>query len=141
MKWEFGRRSSNVEDRRGMPAGPVVGGGIGVILLAIVVTLLGGDPSAILNQAPQRPVTARPPRLLLHLPMTGWPTLFQWYWRIPKIPEVLCFGKWAVLTGIQSSYYSLDPPQSACGYAKPAMEPFCCPLDQKVYVDLSFYQV
>src|SRR4028119_1999432 len=51
MRWEFGRRSTNVEDRRGgQISGPVVGGGIGAIILSLIVALLGGDPSAILNQ-------------------------------------------------------------------------------------------
>ena len=48
MRWEFGRRSSNVEDRRGSQiSGPVVGGGIGAIILSVIVALLGGDPSVI----------------------------------------------------------------------------------------------
>ncbi|MBD1889155.1 neutral zinc metallopeptidase [Trichocoleus sp. ST-U2] len=51
MRWEFGRKSSNVEDRRGGGvSGPVVGGGIGTILLAVIVALLGGDPGAVLQQ-------------------------------------------------------------------------------------------
>ena len=51
MRWEFGRRSTNVEDRRGnRVSAPVVGGGIGAIVLAVIVALLGGDPSVILQQ-------------------------------------------------------------------------------------------
>lgn len=51
MRWQIGRRSRNVEDRRGMRVGrPVaVGGGIGAFLLAILVSLLGGDPSIVLD--------------------------------------------------------------------------------------------
>ena len=51
MRWQFGRRSDNVEDRRGIGASaPVVGGGIGMVVLAVIVTLLGGNPGAILDQ-------------------------------------------------------------------------------------------
>lgn len=54
MRWEFGRRSTNVEDRRGKGvSAPVVGGGIGAIVLSLIVALLGGDPSVILNQVNQ----------------------------------------------------------------------------------------
>ncbi len=53
MRWEFGRRSTNIEDRRGMrPSRGVVGGGLGALLLALLVALLGGDPSMVLNQSP-----------------------------------------------------------------------------------------
>ena len=64
MRWEFGRRSTNVEDRRGTRvSAPVVGGGIGAIVLSLIVALLGGDPSVIWEQAsPQsdRPSTSSP---------------------------------------------------------------------------------
>jgi uncharacterized protein len=140
MKWEFGRRSSNVEDRRGMPAGPVVGGGIGAILLAIVVTLLGGDPSAILNQAP--PSTVNRPTTQAPAPPAGdqaadfvsvvladtedtWSALFRQMGATYRKPKLVLFS---------------GTVQSACGTGKAAMGPFYCPLDQKVYIDLSFYR-
>lgn len=52
MRWEQGRRSDNVEDRRGLGGPTVVGGGIGVVglLLAVVVALMGGDPTIVLQQ-------------------------------------------------------------------------------------------
>src|ERR687885_549779 len=60
MRWELGRRSTNVEDRRETGiSGPVVGGGIGAIVLSVIVALLGGDPSVILNQ---RQAPSAPPR-------------------------------------------------------------------------------
>ncbi len=62
MRWQLGRRSTNVEDRRGVSA-PVVGGGIGAMVLALIVALLGGDPRVILeqNNAPSdRTVTESP---------------------------------------------------------------------------------
>lgn len=141
MKWEFGRRSSNVEDRRGMPVGPaVVGGGIGTILLAIVVTLLGGDPSAILNQAPpttsNRPTTQAPAppandqmanfvSVVLADTEDTWKPLFRQMGATYRDPKLVLFS---------------GSVQSACGNAKAAMGPFYCPLDQKVYIDLAFYK-
>ncbi len=141
MKWEFGRRSSNVEDRRGMPVGPaVVGGGIGTILLAIVVTLLGGDPSVILDQAPpstsNRPTTQAPAppandqmanfvSVVLADTEDTWSALFRQMGATYRDPKLVLFS---------------GATQSACGYAKAAMGPFYCPLDQKVYIDLAFYK-
>lgn len=49
MKWQGRRQSTNVEDRRGMGGKTLVGGGIGGIVLVLVVMLLGGNPSDVLN--------------------------------------------------------------------------------------------
>src|SRR4051812_40261131 len=49
MRWEGRRQSENIEDRRAISPGVMVGGGGGTLVLAGVVMLLGGDPSAILN--------------------------------------------------------------------------------------------
>ena len=64
MRLEDQERSSNVEDRRGMSVGRgVAGGGIGIVVIALVAMLFGVDPSVILNsglvsgpgqQAPQQ---------------------------------------------------------------------------------------
>ena len=55
MKWQGRRGSSNVEDRRGMSTGgKVVGGGIGTLVIVLLVYLLGGDPSSIINQEGSR---------------------------------------------------------------------------------------
>ena len=73
MRWQMGRRSSNVEDRRGMsPVGRGVRaggiGGLGVVAIALVAMFLGVDPSIILNgllrtcgSEPSRRGRARPP--------------------------------------------------------------------------------
>jgi uncharacterized protein len=53
MRWEFGRRSSNVEDRRGVGvSGPVVGGGIGFVVLSLIAMFLGVDPAILEQVAP-----------------------------------------------------------------------------------------
>src|SRR5215469_3161546 len=53
MRWQMGRRSDNIEDRRGMPVGrgAAVGGGIGTLLLVLVAMYFGVDPSVILQGA------------------------------------------------------------------------------------------
>ena len=58
MRWQGGRQSENVEDRRGMSVGRggiAVGGGLGTVILVLLVMFLGGDPRAVLEQAQQAP--------------------------------------------------------------------------------------
>jgi uncharacterized protein len=52
MRWRNPRRSGNIEDRRGRIPMKAVGGGIGGIIVLVIALLLGGDPGAILNDAP-----------------------------------------------------------------------------------------
>ncbi|HEY9634749.1 MAG TPA: neutral zinc metallopeptidase [Coleofasciculaceae cyanobacterium] len=143
MRWELGRKSSNVEDRRGGGvAGPVaVGGGIGAIVLSVIVALLGGDPSVILNQggAPsdrsrtEAPQTQRPPAndrmtqfvsVVLADTEDTWGSLFRKQGATYVEPKLVLYSR-AV--------------ESACGFARSAVGPFYCPADQKLYIDLSFY--
>src|SRR5262245_49774484 len=49
MRWELGRRSDNVEDRRGA-GGMIIGGGAGSIVLLLIAMLLGFDPRSLLQQ-------------------------------------------------------------------------------------------
>lgn len=137
MKWRAGRRSSNIEDRRGgSPSGVVATGGLGTLILALIVIALGGDPSFLLNQgsSPGPGTTAnRPPgedqlaeftSVVLADTEDTWNVLFRQMGRTYKEPKLVLF------TGAV---------QSACGYAQAAVGPFYCPGDQKVYIDLSFY--
>ncbi|MEO0985460.1 MAG: neutral zinc metallopeptidase [Cyanobacteria bacterium J06639_14] len=141
MKWAKGRRSTNVEDRRGqrMSRGVAVGGGgLGMLVLALVIFLLGGDPMVVLRQPVDTPVqTPTAPRpanedelaefvsVVLADTEDTWNTLFreQFGEDYPEPTLVLFTGQ-------------VD---SACGFAQAAMGPFYCPGDQKVYIDLSFY--
>lgn len=143
MRWEFGRRSTNVEDRRGTQiSGPVVGGGIGAIVLSVIVALLGGDPGVILNQreAPStRPRTESPQTqgsaandrmadfvsVVLADTEDTWHTLFRQMGRTYVDPKLVLYS---------------GAVESACGFARSAVGPFYCPADQKLYIDLSFYQ-
>ncbi|MEM9806012.1 MAG: neutral zinc metallopeptidase [Cyanobacteria bacterium P01_D01_bin.56] len=136
-----GRRSSNIEDRRGGNSSLVVGGGgLGALVLAVVVTLLTGDPGPILDQ-----VVA---------PSTQSPTQQR-----PSSPEEEALAEFTsvVLADTEDTWNAIfqeqigqDYPeptlvlysgstQSACGLGQAAMGPFYCPADQKVYIDLSFY--
>jgi len=59
MKIEGRRTSNNVEDRRGMSSRGkmAVGGGLGTVVIALIVLLLGGDPSSVLNNSVEAPTT------------------------------------------------------------------------------------
>lgn len=141
MRWEFGRRSDNVEDRRGARvAGPVVGGGIGAVILAVIVTLMGGDPSVVFQQdtstrrtapnsgqvrSPEEDKLADFVSVVLADTEDTWSDLFRQMGRTYQEPKLVLFSGTA---------------KSACGYAQSAAGPFYCPADQKVYIDLSFYR-
>src|SRR5688572_18853110 len=58
MRWQQGRRSTNVEDRRGMGPLLVGGGGIGAVILTVLYLLLGGDPSTVIQSEQPPPATA-----------------------------------------------------------------------------------
>lgn len=138
MLWKGRRESTNVDDRRGMSGGGlVVGGGIiGVIALLINFFLGGGDAS----QLPQT------------LPGAGSPELSAE--QKAAEDELASFVKvtfgytedvWNTLLG--DDVYKeprlglfTNSTQSGCGSASSASGPFYCPADQKVYIDLSFYQ-
>ncbi|HAG84120.1 MAG TPA: flagellar biosynthesis protein FlgM, partial [Cyanobacteria bacterium UBA12227] len=143
MRWEFGRRSSNVEDRRGGGfSGPVVGGGIGAIVLSLIVALLGGDPSVVWDQGnvpsdrsyPESSQTQNSASsdemtefvsVVLADTEDTWHSLFQQMGKTYVEPKLVLFSN-----GVES----------ACGFARSAVGPFYCPGDQKLYIDLSFYE-
>lgn len=146
MRWKDGRRSDNVEDRRGMTPGRMVGGGgLGVIVIALIAMFFGVDPSQLLqilnqtglNQTTQEEPSSRStqPRpddeladfvsVVLADTEDVWTTMFQ------KMNETYQKPKLVLFSGTV---------QSACGFAQAATGPFYCPADYKVYIDLSFYQ-
>jgi uncharacterized protein len=139
MLWQGRRGSSNVEDRRGISGGQVaVGGGIlGVIALVLNFLLGGGDVSQLPQQLPGQnaPISAEQQaaddqraefvKVVLAETEDVWNTVFQQQGKNYVEPVLVLFR---------------DGTQSACGSASSAMGPFYCPGDQKVYIDLSFYQ-
>jgi hypothetical protein len=143
MDWEKGRRSTNVEDRRGTRvSGPIVGGGVGTILLALLVTFLGGDPSVILDQgnlpsdrpdaessppinAPAKDQMADFVSVVLADTEDTWSDIFRHSGETYVEPKLVLYS---------------EAVESACGFARSAVGPFYCPRDEKVYIDLSFYR-
>jgi predicted metalloprotease len=118
---------------------PVVGGGIGMAVLALVIYLLGGDPSVVTNlptnQAPvdaPGPAQSGPPdegsefvRVVLADTEDTWGAIFKKNGRAYENPKLVLFTG-----GVQSG----------CGIAQTAMGPFYCPQDHRVYIDLAFYR-
>ena len=144
MRWKEDRRSDNVEDRRGIPAGVAIGGGIGTLIIVLIATFLGADPRQVLrliqnNQPAVAPNQPGPPipgdpaeeerkefvQVVLGYTEDVWDDLFQNMNKTYVKPKLVLFRG-----GVQS----------ACGNASSAVGPFYCPADQKVYLDLGFFQ-
>jgi predicted metalloprotease len=145
MQWRSGRRSDNIEDRRGMSPGLRRGGigGIGAIVVALIAMYFGVDPSVILDTAPTGQVApgpapsreaARPPAddslrdfvsVVLADTEDTWREVFREANRTYQEPKLVLF------TGAV---------ESACGFAQAAVGPFYCPADRQVYIDLAFYR-
>ena len=143
MKWEGNRQSDNVEDRRGDGA-PMLGGrsiGIGTIVVALIGGwVLGINPLTLLGvlsgggNVVQAPAPAQAPpahdtmaqfvSTVLADTEDVWGPIFQQGGGAYREPRLVLF-RGAVPT--------------ACGTGQAAMGPFYCPGDQKVYIDLSFY--
>ena len=143
MRWKDGRRSTNIEDRRGrrIPGG-AKGGGIGIIILALVGMYFGLDPAMILNmgeaiQAPSTdsatrtvPVDPRQEQEKEFISVVLADTEDVWGQVFKELGGTYEKPKLVLFTGAV---------QSACGFAQSAMGPFYCPGDRKVYIDLAFY--
>ncbi len=142
MRWKDGRRSSNIDDRRrARLSGKAKGGGIGIIILALVGMYFGIDPSFILQQGAQLsgPATQQSDyvptaeeneladfvAVVLADTEDTWSDVFSEDDRSYEQPRLVLF------TGAV---------ESACGFAQAAMGPFYCPADKQVYIDLGFYQ-
>lgn len=132
MRWQSSRRSENVENR-GRGGGAIALGGGGTLVLALVVFLMGGDPtSLLLNQSanysqlsPQQQAEQEDfATAVLGNTEDVWKTQFSKINRAYQEPKLILFS---------------GSVESACGYAGSAMGPFYCPLDQKLYLDLEFF--
>jgi predicted metalloprotease len=145
MRWEDFRASTNVEDRRGMGMGGAGGLGIGtVIILGLLGWALGIDPRILIGGAEM---------------MTGDRGGYEQQQGRQGTPQDE-MGRFAaaILGNTEDVWKAVLPQQtnreyrppklvlfsqatrSGCGAAQSAMGPFYCPLDQTVYIDLSFFQ-
>src|SRR5688572_8088210 len=144
MRWRDQRQSENIEDRRGLGGRSLAagGGGIGVLILALVIYLCGGDPTQLLQTggspdglpAPQtasnRTVGADENRQFVGAIMGNLED--AWRQILPQqAPRVRYRDPKLVLFEGQVS--------SACGYTNSATGPFYCPGDQKLYLDFAFF--
>jgi hypothetical protein len=150
MRWRDGRRSQNVEDRRGgrseLGGGGLRLGGGGILLLLVGAWLLGVNPLQVLSllagggsetmslpDPSAAPPAAGAPKdegadfvsVVLADTEDTWSTLFEQAGSRYQPPKLVLFSQLV---------------RSACGTAQSAMGPFYCPLDQAVYIDLDFYR-
>jgi len=138
MRWKDRQGSSNIEDKRGLSAKGIVGGGIGTIVLAIVIYFLGGDPGQILensqiqssqNNSEYQPTAeeqelAQFTSVVLAETENVWSELFRKEGLSYEYPKLVLYT---------------NSVQSACGVSGSSTGPFYCPGDKKVYIDLSFF--
>ena len=145
MRWRDERQSDNVEDRRGMsiPRGAKIGGigGLGLLAIVVIGMFLGIDPTVLLQGIPnvQTPSVSVQPgdrpalnddqskfvSVVLAETEDVWSETFQKMGRTYQPPTLVLYS---------------EAVQSACGIAGSAVGPFYCPSDQKVYLDLSFFE-
>jgi len=146
MKWRNRRVSKNIEDRRNQTTrgGRAAKGSIGTIVVALaamyflgvdpqlVMSLLGGSSSPATTQTdPNYRPSAEQQKLaqftgvVLADTEDTWNPLFQQMGKRYQEPKLVLFT---------------DAVRSACGHAQAAMGPFYCPGDNKIYIDLGFYQ-
>ena len=139
MQWQGRRESSNVEDRRGITGGGMaIGGGvIGVIFILAKFLLGGGDLNDLQQLVPQQQqeltteqkaaqdTEATFVKVVLADTEDVWTKIFSDMGRTYTDPTLVLFS---------------GTTTSACGNASAATGPFYCPVDQDVYIDLSFAQ-
>jgi predicted metalloprotease len=141
MRWQGRRKSDNVEDRRGIGGrGLAVGGGLGGLIIVVLYFLLGGNPDEVMQSLQTEGTTSTAPAgqplsekdkelgdfvsVVLADTEDVWGSVFSEGGQQYQKPSLVLFT---------------DQVQSACGFAGAATGPFYCPGDEKVYLDLSFF--
>jgi hypothetical protein len=136
MRWRGGREGGGIEDRRGLGAGAVAGGGglVGIIAILAYV-FLGVDPSTTQSVAGVFIGQGAQERGTMGTPQDD----------AGKFVDVVGTNVNDVWAQVVNGY---TPPKvvlydtgtgTGCGYGQAAMGPFYCPTDQTVYLDLSFW--
>ena len=141
MLWRGRKGSSNIEDRRGLSTGGMITGGsvVGIVIYLLSV-FLGGDPNQLppqltqsqsqgtqLSEAEQAAEDTMAQFVSVVLAETEdvWKDIFEQHYKEYSKPSLVLFR---------------DRVESGCGTAGAASGPFYCPGDQKLYIDLSFYE-
>jgi uncharacterized protein len=138
MRWQGGRRSGNIQDRRGRSTA-VIGGGAGAIIITLLAIVLGVDPRELTTggAAVEHVPTAEPGAytgsdneadfvaVVLADTEDVWRELFAREGRQYREPQLVLFD---------------GAVGSACGFAQAAVGPFYCPPDQMVFLDLDFFR-
>lgn len=143
MRWRDQRQSDNIEDQRGSGGrrGLAIGGGLGGIVVLVLALLFGADPRQLLESLPQQgggagPQTSRPTSpeeeelkqfvaVVLAQTEDAWTEEFRKLGRQYRKPTLVLFS---------------GQVDSGCGMASAAVGPFYCSGDEKLYIDLSFFQ-
>lgn len=139
MRWQSGRRSSNIRDRRGSPAAKAGGLGLGGLVIILIGWFFGIDPTAMLGLAEGlqgqgqsgKPTASSAPQdeigdfisVMLASNEDAWQAQFKKYRLNYRTPTLEIFS---------------SATRSACGAASSASGPFYCPGDQTIYIDPSF---
>jgi uncharacterized protein len=145
MKWQGRRQSENVEDRRGMSSGGKVAAGGGILgIIILLINVFGGENAQMIapvleqmNQQSTTTTTSQPQQLSEEDKAIGnfvstvfadtediWGQIFQENNIEYRQPKMVLFS---------------DAVETACGSATAASGPFYCPGDEKVYMDLLFF--
>lgn len=143
MRWEDGRRSSNVDDRRGqsarggLPGGIKLGGGLTIVVVVLglifgvdLTSLLqfaggGGSAPGSSERSPDEDRLADFSSVVLADTEATWNEQFQRMGKRYEEPTLVLFT---------------DGVDSACGFNTSAVGPFYCPADKQVYLDLGFFR-
>jgi predicted metalloprotease len=141
MLWRGRKGSDNIDDRRNYSVGGILtGGGIAGILIYLLNIYLGGDPTQLppeLKGPQQKVVQLTPEQQAMEDTMVQfvsvvlaetedvWSDIFRQHFKEYTKPTLVLFR---------------DQVESSCGYASAASGPFYCPSDNKLYIDLSFYE-
>jgi uncharacterized protein len=136
MRWQGRRGSGNIEDRRRMGPVGIAGGGVVGLIVIVLFLCLGGDPRALMEMQQNAPPGAGGPvdpaqdeaaqfvSVVVGDTEEVWHDLFREAGKTYREPTLVMFT---------------HQTQSACGYGSSATGPFYCPPDEKVYIDLSFF--
>lgn len=145
MKWQGRRQSGNLDDRRGMSKGKLAaGGGIAVTLIVLALQFFGGETgqqlapiveqlgnSQTTQQTEQRELTAQEKEMGNFMATVLADTEDVW----GKVFSDNNLGQYQDPTMVLFT----DAVSTGCGNASSASGPFYCPADQKLYMDLAFF--